>query len=240
MYDPCTGSTLFIPGWGQQNPSLLQLVWLKTVTATMVRKVKTNHGMRCLGKWRSNEPCKRGGKGGAIWLNRVCDNCQEQRCKKHCRCGRRGETTGYQTASSSVSNAPVPRPADIYAELVEDKFIDWCGNCEYLVCDYERCIRGSLALHALSKTPLKLVEPYPQVSQDFNAIENAWDLLKDRVQETAPTHLEHRDDFIKRLHKAVQWINKYRAARLWELSTNQKTRADECLQTTPPGGRTSW
>ena len=26
MYDPCTGSTLFIPGWGQQNPSLLQLV----------------------------------------------------------------------------------------------------------------------------------------------------------------------------------------------------------------------
>ena len=42
---------------------------------------------------------------------------------------------------------------DIYAELVEDKFEEWCGDCDYLVCDYERCLRCPLALHALSKTP---------------------------------------------------------------------------------------
>ena len=128
----------------------------------------------------------------------------------------------------------------LYSELIEDKFTDWCGDCEYLVCDYERCLRSDEALHALSKTPLKLVHPYPRVSQDFNAIENAWAMLKDRLLETQPTHLEHRDDFTRRLHASVKWMNKCRSARLWELSTNQKIRADECLAQKPPGGRTSW
>ena len=31
-----------------------------------------------------------------------------------------------------------------------------------------------------------------------------------------------------------------RSKRLWELSTNQKERAKECLEQQPPGGRTSW
>ena len=67
---------------------------------------------------------------------------------------------------------------DLYSELIEDKFEEWCGDCEHLVCDYEKCLRCPLALHALSKTPLQLVDPYPRVSQDFNAIENVWDILK--------------------------------------------------------------
>ena len=90
------------------------------------------------------------------------------------------------------------------------------------------------------KTLLKLVDPYPKVSQDFNAIENAWGILNDRLLETMPVHLERRDDFVKRLHAAVKWMNKYRSATLWELSTNQKERADECLAQKPPGGRTSF
>ena len=28
----------------------------------------------------------------------------------------------------------------IYPELIEEKFEDWSGHCEYLVCDYERCL----------------------------------------------------------------------------------------------------
>ena len=128
----------------------------------------------------------------------------------------------------------------LYVELIEDHFTDWCGDCEYLVCDYERFLRSDESLHALSKTPLKLVDPYPKVSQDFNAIENAWAILKARLLETAPTHLESREEFIKRLHAAVKWMNKYRAKRLWELSTNQKERAEECLAQKPPGGRTSY
>ena len=128
----------------------------------------------------------------------------------------------------------------LYAELIEDRFEQWCGFCEYLVCDYERCLRSAPALHALSKTPLQLVEPYPRVSQDFNAIENAWGILKKRLSYTMPTNLEGRDDFIKRLKVAVKWMNEQKSEQLWKLSTNQKKRAGDCLAMTPPGGRTTW
>ena len=128
----------------------------------------------------------------------------------------------------------------IYAELVEDKFDEWALGCDYLVCDYERCLRCDLALHALSKTGLQLVDPYPTASQDFNAIENVWGDLRERLNKTQPRELESRDDFIKRLKDAVCWMNKHRKKRLWYLSTNQKDRADECLQQKPPGGRTTW
>ena len=126
---------------------------------------------------------------------------------------------------------------DLYAELVEDKFEDWCGDCDWLVCDFETCIRCDSALHALSKTPLKLVENYPKRAQDFNAIENVWAILKERLDETMPRKLEGREDFIKRLKAAVRWANQSRKGQLWYLATNQKERADECLAAEPPGGR---
>ena len=129
---------------------------------------------------------------------------------------------------------------DVYAELVEDKFEAWAGNCEHLVCDFERCLRTDLALHQLSKVDLKLVDSYPRCSQDFNAIENAWKLVRDRLDETMPTGLEHRDEFVKRLNSAVRWINHNRSEQLWRLSTNQKKRADACLAQDPPGGRTKY
>ena len=128
----------------------------------------------------------------------------------------------------------------LYVELIEDKFDDWCGNCEYLVCDYESCLRCDAAVHALSKTSLKLLDPYPVASQDFNAMENAWGELRQRLDHTQPTYLEGREEFIQRLKREVRWLNKHRADRLWYLSTNQKERANECLQQKPPGGRTSW
>jgi hypothetical protein len=129
---------------------------------------------------------------------------------------------------------------DLYAELVEEKFDDWCGDCEFLVCDYETCLRCDLAMHALSKTCLKLVDPYPKCSQDFNAIENGWAIVKERLDQTMPQNLEHRDEFVKRLAAAVRWVNQHCKERLWHLSTNQKERADACLAQKPPGGRTTW
>ena len=134
-------------------------------------------------------------------------------------------------------------PSDkyVYSELVEEKFEDWCGNCEWLVCDFERCLRSDEALLSLSKsTNLKLVESFPKCSQDFNAIENAWAILKERLDKTMPVKLEHRDEFVKRLAAAVKWVNTNRAKQLWHLSTNQKERAEACLKTKPPGGRTQW
>ena len=90
------------------------------------------------------------------------------------------------------------------------------------------------------KPSLKLVDGYPRSSQDFNAIENAWAILKERLDETVPVNLESREDFVKRLKAAVRWANKHRADQLWYLSTNQKKRADDCLAQEPPGGRTKW
>jgi hypothetical protein len=129
---------------------------------------------------------------------------------------------------------------NLYAELIEHKFEDWAGNCEHLVCDFERCLRCDTAVHALSKTSLKLLDPYPKVSQDFNAIENAWGILRERLDQNQPTYLEGREEFTQRLKAAVAWVNKNKADRLWYLSTNQKERANECLKQEPPGGRTKW
>ena len=66
------------------------------------------------------------------------------------------------------------------------------------------------------------MDGYPRSSQDFNAIENAWAILKERLDETVPVNLESREDFVKRLKAAVRWANKHRADQLWYLSTNQK------------------
>jgi len=128
----------------------------------------------------------------------------------------------------------------LYVELIEDKFEEWMGNCEQLVCDYEGCLRSDAAVHALEKINLPLVEDYPVSSQDFNAMENVWAILKQRLDETVPKALESREDFVKRLKSAVQWANRARADQLWRLCTDQKERADECLKMNPPGGRTKF
>ena len=89
-------------------------------------------------------------------------------------------------------------------------------------------------------TTLICSRSYPKVSQDFNAIENAWKILRERLDETMPQELERRDAFITRMISAVKWINQHRKDQLWPLSTNQKERAEECLKQKPPGGRTRW
>ena len=57
---------------------------------------------------------------------------------------------------------------------------------------------------------------------------------------TQSTTLESRDQFVTRLREAVKWVNKHKAKELWDLSTNQKKRAADCLASQPPGGRTKW
>ena len=129
---------------------------------------------------------------------------------------------------------------DLYGELVDDRFEDWAGNCTHLVQDFERCLRTESSVHAITKAGFQLVEDYPRCSQDFNAIENCWKLLKERLLETMPRQLEHRDAFIRRLRSAVAWLNRHKSEELWYLSTNQKERARDCLSAVPPGGRTKW
>ena len=118
----------------------------------------------------------------------------------------------------------------LYTELIEDKFPEWMGSCCYLVQDYE----------GLNSIGLELVKEYPKVSQDFNPIENAWKLLRDRLDETLPSGLERRGDFVARLMQAVSWVNRYKKTELAYLSTNLKERAQDCLSAVPPGSRTKW
>lgn len=121
---------------------------------------------------------------------------------------------------------------------MDRKFESWLGGCEYLVQDFESCLRSEEALEAFKRVGVELVDGYPRCSQDFNAIENAWDLLRKRLQETLPKALEKRDAFVLRLLEGVRWINKHRKKSLEELSRNQKTRCEDCVKL--GGARTKW
>ena len=95
-----------------------------------------------------------------------------------------------------------------------------------------------MPLLALEQIGLELVAGYPRVSQDFNAIENCWHLLRERLKETLPIGLEPRSAFIKRLKEAVQWVNRAKRDSLIYLSRNQKERCRDCENLA--GGRTQW
>ena len=124
----------------------------------------------------------------------------------------------------------------------EDKFESWMGSAAYLVQDFEKCLRCAGPLQALADVGLELVDGYPRVSQDFNAIENVWKLLRDRLYETMPSTLETRGAFVIRLMTAVAWLNRDSKSRkqLITFSTNQKKRCQDALDTKPSGGRTHW
>ena len=77
-----------------------------------------------------------------------------------------------------------------YTELIEDYFPRWLKGCSYLVQDFERCLHAEEPLSSLSGIGVELVEDYPKCSQDFNAIENAWKMLRDRLDEN--THHQSR------------------------------------------------
>ena len=75
----------------------------------------------------------------------------------------------------------------LYTELIEDYFPKWLKGCSYLVQDFERCLHSEEPLSSLSGLGVELVEDYPKCSQDFNAIENAWELLRDRPTSPRPS-----------------------------------------------------
>ena len=62
-------------------------------------------------------------------------------------------------------------------------------TCDKLIADYEKFLRSPEALQAYERVGISLVDDYPIVSQDFNPIENAWKLLRDRLNDTMPKEL---------------------------------------------------
>ena len=61
-----------------------------------------------------------------------------------------------------------------------------------------------------------------------------------RLDETMPTKMEYREEFLQRLHAAVKWANKSCKDQLWRLPTDQKKRASACLKASPPSGQTRY
>ena len=125
-----------------------------------------------------------------------------------------------------------------YAYIVRRYFPGWLNGCNKIVQDYEACLRCDEPLEEFKKLRVSLVEDYPRCSQDLNAIENAWKLLRDRLAETLPSEMESREDFVVRLRNAVRWINENCSAQLRRFCTNQKERATELLRL--KGSRISW
>ena len=78
----------------------------------MVKDKRNSHGSPCLGVYRSAQKCTlaRDKSGNAVVLNRVCDKCNEQRCRAHCKCKRTGAARGKRAARgvTSISQATSP------------------------------------------------------------------------------------------------------------------------------------
>ena len=129
---------------------------------------------------------------------------------------------------------------ELYVELIENYFPDWLGNCDTVIQDFEGCLRSQEARDAFGWVQVNLVDEYPRCSQDFNAIENAWHLVLQRMNDTMPSSVETREEFIGRHRVAIRWVNRTKSDKLVEYCTNQKTRALDCLNSVPPGGRTAW
>lgn len=125
-----------------------------------------------------------------------------------------------------------------YAWIIEHYFPQWLDGCTEIVQDFEKCLRCDEPLAAFSKIGATLVHDYPKCSQDLNAIENAWRLLRERLDETLPAEVETRHDFALRLKNAVRWVNTNRYDQLCHYCWNQKERCCELLAL--QGGRTSF
>ena len=126
-----------------------------------------------------------------------------------------------------------------YNSMVSALFAKWRRSCDPrfpkdakipLFKDYERFLRWGMGkshnnLKAERDSGFQTVKQYPKCSPDLNAIDGWWDLLQQRLNLTAPTTMEARAAFIKRLRRTVTWMNTNLQPQGRALCSNQKKRA---------------
>ena len=133
---------------------------------------------------------------------------------------------------------------DRYVDLVNSQFKTWRKKCfgdngpVHLIQDHEACLWHERSLAALEKAGFSVVENFPVQSPDLNAIEGWWHRLKSRLDETAPTEMETRSEFLVRLRRTVHWLNDNAADDALTLAQNQKERAKKVQKLS--GARCSW
>jgi len=131
-----------------------------------------------------------------------------------------------------------------YQAMVKKHFANWRKKClprcsrVFVVKDYERFLRSEDTIAAETAAGLQQVPKYPKSSPDLNAIEGWWRKLKLHLEEREPTHRETREDFIRRLRRAVDHLNSNCRAQGRRLCRNQKERARDCKKLS--GARTKW
>ena len=128
----------------------------------------------------------------------------------------------------------------IYEQTIRQCFKQWLKRFRnpILVQDHERCLWCQEPLAAFRDCGIEVCDKHPKHSPDLNAIENAWFHLRARLNATVGGGKEQRSPFIRRLHRAVKWLNKNKRKTLLSLSRNQKRRAADVLAN--EGQRTKW
>ena len=132
----------------------------------------------------------------------------------------------------------------LYNTVIKTRFAKWRKACfprghrVHLVQDYERCLWRPDNLDALREAGCDVVKQHTKYSPDLNAIEMQWSHLRERLESTAPAHLEARAEFIKRLRRTVTWMNWHQRVSGRRLCRGQKQRADEVLEL--DGAKCSW
>ena len=114
-----------------------------------------------------------------------------------------------------------------YAWIVEHDFPRWLGRSCLLVQDYEKCLRCEEPLQAMADVGVEVIKQFPKCSQDMNPIENVWNLLKERLNDTMPVERESRDQFVIRVRRAVKWLNRNHSKTLRKLCNDQRDRAED-------------
>ena len=79
----------------------------------MGRLGRKSNGSDCLGVFREpKKTCKRGrGQKAVVLAPRHCKDCGEQRCKAHCRCGRRKDHKAHSGPRGGGASAEPSRPS---------------------------------------------------------------------------------------------------------------------------------
>ena len=130
-----------------------------------------------------------------------------------------------------------------YSHMVKKFFAKWRRSCVgrgrvFVIKDHEKFLRRKDILKAERDAGCDQVPLYPKSSPDFNAIEGWWRRLKMYLESRAPSALESRDAFLRRLRRAVNHLNNKCRAEGRFLCRNQKQRARDCLKL--HGARTKW
>jgi hypothetical protein len=114
-----------------------------------------------------------------------------------------------------------------YEYTVNTHFKKWLQGASWpiLVQDHESCLWCAEPMAALERLGVQVCENHPKHSADLNPIENVWALLRLRLAETAPPHMECRERFVARLRNAVAWLNNNRKPSMQKFSRNLKDRA---------------